>query len=528
MVAIVTTGCAVAPQDHVADAGRDASSVDASRFGALSAGDPPRPIAPLSTATVTSRRPTFRWELPPGADGAHVQLCADRACTQTLVTFDATGSSGRPAVDLPPGISFWRLSTHSVSGVGASASAVWEVNVGHASAPIDTSWGALPDVNGDGFADVLVTSWRGGHLRVYPGSPSGAASVASVDFADRDTGTSVTIAGDLDGDGFVETAMGCSGVVILSGRASGIDAGHATVLTLPAYSGGTYIVAGAGDVDSDGYADLLVGAPEAADSHGRVFVYRGGPNGIDRDPTLTLEAPEGAEFGLALAGAGDVNGDHFEDVVVTTATWDAPGRVYLYLGGAGGLPSAPDLTLGAPPTSTSGDLRRDIACAGDVDGDGFADVIVGEDVADAHQAELYFGSPAGLRRPSVVLGATGFGHFGLAVDGAGDVDGDGFSDIVVGDDGAAHLFRGGPSGPTSTPQTLAAPIMYTEFGWRLAGAGDVDRDGDDDVLVSAVNVSGFTGAVYVYAGASVGLGSTPALTLVGRDGPEFYFGEAVR
>jgi hypothetical protein len=82
------------------DTGGDMSNVNGPR--------PPRLVAPLSTATATSRRPTLRWILAANTDGAHVQICRDRACVSEVTTFDAGGSSGRPASDLPIGTVFWR------------------------------------------------------------------------------------------------------------------------------------------------------------------------------------------------------------------------------------------------------------------------------------------------------------------------------------------------------------------------------------------------------------------------------------
>src|SRR6185503_3773355 len=90
----------------------------------------PRRIAPMSTATVTSTRPTLRWELGEGSDGARVELCRDRAMSDGCASFDASGSDGMPADALDPGIWFWRLRGMRGANVGDTEGPIWEFRVG--------------------------------------------------------------------------------------------------------------------------------------------------------------------------------------------------------------------------------------------------------------------------------------------------------------------------------------------------------------------------------------------------------------
>lgn len=141
----------------------------------------PRPIAPLSTSTVTSRRPTLRWELAPRSDGARVELCEDRACSSVLQTIDAPGTSARPPTDLPPGVVFWRLFSLAAGVPSATASPTWQMIVGVRSASeADTSWGTTLDLDGDGFTDLVVgarsAASGAGAAYVYAGGPTGLAS----------------------------------------------------------------------------------------------------------------------------------------------------------------------------------------------------------------------------------------------------------------------------------------------------------------------------------------------------------------
>ena len=186
---------------------------------------PPRLIAPLSTATVTSRTPTLRWSLPSGATGARVQVCRDRACAEVIAAFDVTGDHVAPTAPLPHGVVFWRLLGRAVDGLGTFVSPTWEFAVGARSAPVDSSWGTFVDANGDGFADVAVGASAAaggvGRVYVYLGSATGpsttpATTLTGPDGAGGEFGRIVVSAGDVNGDGFADLA------VVANGAASGV------------------------------------------------------------------------------------------------------------------------------------------------------------------------------------------------------------------------------------------------------------------------------------------------------------------
>src|SRR5690606_2243565 len=113
---------------------------------------------------------------------------ADRACTSVLQTVDASGTSGRPTSDLPAGEVFWRLFGRQGTDVGVESSPTWQVHIGVRTAPVDTSWGTTLDINGDGYADVVVgasnmdigTDDVTGSAYIYLGSAVGIASTPSV------------------------------------------------------------------------------------------------------------------------------------------------------------------------------------------------------------------------------------------------------------------------------------------------------------------------------------------------------------
>jgi hypothetical protein len=168
---------------------------------------------------------------------------------------------------------------------------------------------------------------------------------------------------------------------------------------------------------------------------------------------------------FAVASAIDVNGDGYSDVIVGAPGWvDSPGAVLVYLGSAHGLGAAPSLVLG---NSSAEDFGSAVVSAGDIDGDGYADLAI-----------------------------------------SGNIDGPGLRT------GAVFVYLGGAAGPASTPVvTLVGASPYVSFGATLAGAGDVNRDGFADLVVGAPAISdGIVGAAYVYLGESEGL-SSPAQTL---------------
>ena len=199
-------------------------------------------------------------------------------------------------------------------------------------------------------------------------------------------------------------------------------------------------VANAGDFNGDGYPDVIVGANNWGGAQGRAYIYFGGP-GADSIPDVTLTGTSvGVErFGTAVSGAGDVNGDGFADVIVGAYLADTiannVGKAYLFHGGA-----VPDVTPDVIFAGTTEDDRFgiDVSGAGDFNGDGFDDIIVGADQAFAGanlgKAYLYYGGPGMDAVPDLTLLGEFFGgsRFGSSVSDAGDFNGDGYDDVVVG------------------------------------------------------------------------------------------------
>ncbi|HVV83322.1 MAG TPA: FG-GAP-like repeat-containing protein [Kofleriaceae bacterium] len=484
----------------------------------------PTLLAPWSTSTVTSRTPTLRWR-GTGGGGAHVEVCADRACTMIQQQLDTAGTTSSVTLTSPlaPGVHFWRVRAAG----GATFSPVWELWSGVGSAATASASGSTLDVNGDGYADLVVGTDGSNGLYLYLGSRTGypaAPITVPVPAGASRFGGAVASAGDVDGDGYGDLVVGASAsgtAYVLLGGAGGLSAAPIT-LTGPVGSLFGNAVAGAGDLDGDGFADVAVGTVSGEG----LYVYFGNPCGLGTTP-IALPPPGGTpgSFGFGVAGALDVDGDGHGDLATT-----GPGHtVDLYFGGAGGLYEAP-LVL-PPPASSMTPQHLDyfgnvVARAGDVDGDGFDDLAVGAAGAGGTDTVYLFRGGAGgpATTPSATLTPpAGSASFGAALAGPGDVDGDGHADLAVGTSGSntVYLFRGGAGGLSTTPVMPATSgAAGSSFGATLAAAGDVDDDGRADLGVGAPASS----TVHVHAGAAAGLGAAFATLAAPAPARPFSFG----
>ncbi len=287
-----------------------------------------------------------------------------------------------------------------------------------------------------------------------------------------------------------------------------------------------YSVSGAGDVNADGYDDVIIGSVNEDSYSGHAYVYLGSSSGVASTATTTLAGvATGDYFGVSVSGAGDVNADGYDDVIVGAHGYRGfTGGASVYLGSSAGVSSTATTAL----TGGANDdyFGMSVSGAGDVDADGYDDVIVGAEGYRSRtgQAYVYAGSSTGVSSTASVTltGADVADSFGWSVSGAGDVNADGYDDVIVGAQGyrsrtgRAYVHAGSSAGVSSTASTtLTGEATGDAFGLSVSGAGDVDADGYGDVIVGAALYDSYTGRAYVYAGSSAGVSSTGVTTLTG-------------
>lgn len=431
---------------------------------------------------------------------------------------------------------------------------------GQVDANLGRSLSSGGDVNGDGWSDMIVgapffdngqtnegrvTSWDGSTASLSAGATGFGGAVGAL------TGTSVCSAGDFDGDGFGDVVSGDPGMNaarIKFGGGMGLNTAGGSLISGPSASTFGASVSLAGDVNGDGYSDVIIGAPTYSvgfANRGFVQVVYGYPS---VSPPSWSYSPNlaNAFMGYSVAGAGDVNGDGYSDVII-----GLPGlsQVYLFQGSATGLGVTPTLTLTGQSMSRFGES---VAGAGDVNGDGYADVIIGAGDHDAGQTDegaafVHHGSASGLLTLPAwsAEGDQAFASFGsctissTACRSAGDVNGDGFSDVIVGapfydngqtDEGRVFVYSGSQAGLGALPVWTAEKNQANAwFGMTVASAGDVNGDGYSDVIIGS-SVYDFmasnTGAAWVYHGSATGLPATEQWMSWGPAASSYY-GECV-
>ncbi len=415
--------------------------------------------------------------------------------------------------------------------------------LGHAVAPAG-------DVNGDGYGDVIVSDWLysngetfEGRAFVYHGSASGLASTPAWavegDQFGAFFGASVATAGDVNGDGFADVIVGAYGFdngQSDEGRAYVYHGSAAGLATTPAWTGeqnqaGSQYgisVATAGDVNGDGYDDVVVGADRWTNGQtqeGRLFFYRGSASGLLNGPTSIEMNFAFAHFGASVSTAGDTNGDGYADVIVGAPENSngqvAEGRAFVFRGSSTGLTTVP--AWSAESDQANAFFGQSVGAAGDVNGDGYADVIVGayrydNDESEEGRAYVYYGSNVGPTTPRWTSESNQINaEFGISAATAGDVNGDGYSDVIVGaryfsngaaQEGRASVYHGAADGLAFYPgwgQESNQPTAF--YGSVVAGVGDVNGDGYSDHLIGAygyANGQFDEGRIFVHHGSASG------------------------
>ena len=433
-----------------------------------------RLLAPLSGKIATSGIPTFSWEPGSGQIGARIELCSNPDCSEVILSQEVEENNFTPVTPLASGLIYWRVQPLAQGDLKGPFTEPWSLLIASDASEPAAFWGLVPDINMDGSADLAIGACGLGdtcsheswiyHGSVIPGEEpdqilSGAATTLF--------GCATSLVCDLNGDGRADLAVGSWLTYNIWVYLSQEDGSYGDYTMLEASPGlfpmFGHDVAPAGDINQDGYADLITGDP--IQSAG--YIYFGGPSGVSPDNSLTLYAGTGG--GITVIGGCDINGDGRDDAFV------------------GGPPS---LAVFATPDSSDasqilekqgGNFGIAVDCAGDTNRDGFLDVIVGAATNDG--TFIYFGGPDGLDFEGEVV-LEGGNNLGLAVAGIGDINKDGFDDVAVGGGGFVQVHLGSLEGI----QTVHAQKLigeYPSFGTAVMGGRDLTGNGWSDLIVGS-------------------------------------------
>jgi hypothetical protein len=422
---------------------------------------------------------------------------------------------------------FWRLFTVDQGVQSPLVSATWQFAVlGTHSAPHMSSWWNFTDLEGDGYADLLYL--QAATVFELGGSSTGLG--ASSAMLPIPQGNAMTT-GDVNGDGFMDVVVPCAQtntgpICVLFGSPSGLPTTVSQQVSFASVPGGISNAIIPGDVDGDGYADLVFW--EYSGTSVTVATMRGSASGLD---STTITSFQHAQADFWAMGGADFNGDGYADVIGGIEDV-SNGAAYLYLGGPGGFSSTPTQTI-LPPLGVQY-FGRYITPVGDVNGDGYPDVVIEafDPNSGTQQHFLYFGNASGIATsPAVTLpecGGSGYPSPVLAQ--AGDLNGDGYSDFLLtcgrnGPTSPAHIFvyLGAAGGPGSAPNVMIPTPTgdispYDYWGGISAGLGDVNNDGFTDFAGFAYQTANFD----VFFGAAT-TPVTPTQTLATPSGPLNYW-----
>ncbi|MBL8679341.1 MAG: VCBS repeat-containing protein [Myxococcales bacterium] len=509
------------------------------------------PAYPNSGARYSGGRPTLVARLPSdcmGANRLELVLCPTRTpagetCARQVVIEDPAfvGCSGSlhtmqvPSANaLGPGSWSWAMRLRTVTPtLLRSSPLVWRrMSVAAAAGSATSILGAVPDLDDDGLGDVITTSQSNAPalyapfsrlatmpaLRAFEGYPSAGMGLYG------SFGYRVLVLGDAEGDGTIDTLFIDPDVVAITSRMYRYTfgaGGFAVSSVQPSFDSpapGVYFGEGAASADfnRDGLPDVLLGPLDSSVNQARV--YYGQRTGGYNTMMSTVLSPITAigAFGRTIAAGCDLDGDGYQDAVIAGGPDFMDRSVSVFYGGPTGLPATatyeiPHATLAASVNEAAGEA---IACNGDYNGDGYADIAIGAFHSEANPPGgfvIYAGGPTRARGTALYssMGSTPNTGYGSVLTFVGDQDGQPGDELFLGEPthsmsvgfGKLLAYRTG----TDVTASVTSPFVpsLTRFGAAVVFLGPIGPAGEDGFAVGAPDgATDSIGAIQVYHRAS--------------------------
>ncbi|MBW0434041.1 Ig-like domain-containing protein [Leptospira yasudae] len=502
------------------------------------------------------------------ADAGSVALVELKIDAGVYVTVNGTTNW---SYKLPSGASDWKMGSQHTVSVRSKDSA------GNYSAvtTVTVRKGMNKDINGDGYVDVVVGAYNEDIVYIFHSSGTGGITATGAASANRYItgisgsffGKSVSM-GDINGDGYADVVVGAPYTALAPGAGRvyvfhssgslGVNISHHVFASTSIVGAGTDQLGAAVttvDINGDGYYDLAVGAPGFSTNKGRVVTFHSAGNAgvTDADTTTSPTIKQGTAsndlFGSALC-SGTINSDTYGDVLVGSSGYSTNrGAIYVYHGSSATLGAAATTIQNAGPTGIAGDKFGFAVACGDINGDGWTDALIGEPGWSTMKGRILTynstATAAGITASTVggmikeVDGSTNNNQFGYIV-ALRDIDNDvaGKADIIATAvppapaNGLVYVYMNPASGwGAEGAATMTGPLSDL-YGWGL-GSGDVNGDGYADLYVGSWGYNGFNGRMYIFHSSSTGLTTTnPAAansTINGNTIPPAmgYFGSVI-
>ena len=374
----------------------------------------------------------------------------------------------------------------------------------------------LGDINHDGFDDFVIGRKNVNYCEIYFGgkNPNLSKSLKLYEQPNTRLGVLFNI-GDINGDGYNDYAQ--PGFFNNGGFATGIVYvffGSTEFDTIPDWSYMSNCIDGllgaslsSGDINGDGANDLVIGEPyNWCDGIGRAYLFYGGET-LSENPDLIFQTEMQSDFfGSSIDGKGDINGDGFDDLIISAPNVNGvPNlipKLYIYYGSSV-ISHKPDLKINSQYSLMSFYLP-------DFNGDGFSDFFI------TSENKIYFGSFDFTGEDTLkFISHEQYDNFGETAGYAGDINNDGFSDLILGATGhknangvmvgGAYVYLGSSEPDTTADYFLEGEKKWSTFGRECGTLGDINGDGYDEFYIIAPQYPDTSGSgnelgkIYVYS-----------------------------